>query len=468
MRAFTGMVLAAGLLAGTAGPLLAQCTPTVAFVTDAGQGRLLAVDLATGASVPVAFGLNVPMGVDLDPTESIAYVADWQGGRLLAIDLTTHAVKTVASGLSNPADVDVNAAGTIAYVVQQTSGTLSAVSLSSGAVSTVATGLSGPAGVALNTRETFAFVTENGGGVLSAINLGTGSRVVEASGLGHPLGVANDPLNNGIYFTKGDLSMYDFRIFMTRLITANLTAPEGVAVDGSGLTAYVAERGSGELSSVNLQTGAVTLVAPGLGSPSGVALACHPTYAPLVFRGRVERAAASTCLEGTHLLSDPCTGSSVLLSSTRFNLDSYLCSDVVVSGPDIGVECPDIDVQSIDPSPPSCTIMVRELLVLGGADAQMQWTRVPCAFSYDAIRGNVAGLAQAPTGIDLGQVTCLGNDLPASDLPIYDGPHDPETPSPGQAFFYLARVNGSPFLVSPYGFSSDNLEELPSSGDCPR
>ena len=132
------------------------------------------------------------------------------------------------------------------------------------------------------------------------------------------------------------------------------------------------------------------------------------------------------------------------------------------------MECQDIDVQSLDPAPPTCTIVVRELQTLGGVDAQLQWTRVPCASSYDAIRGDVAGLAQGPTGIDLGGVACLGNDLPASDLPIYDGPHDPGTPPLGRAFFYLARVNGSPFLVSPYGFSSDSLEEQPSSGDCPR
>ncbi len=468
MRALIRTFLVAGLSIGAAGPLLAQCTPTVAFVTDQNQGRLLAVDLATGATVPVAFGLNVPMGVDLDPTESIAYVADWQSGRLLKIDLTTHAITPVASGLSNPADVDVNNAGTIAYLVQQTSGVLSAVDLASGTVTPIATGLSGPAGISLDRNERFAFVTEKAIGRLTSVNLSTGGKVVEASGLGSPIGVANDPLNNGIYFTKGDLSVYDFRVFMTRLITPFLTAPEGVAMNAAGTTAFVAERGSGELSAVDVASGAIALVAPGLGSPSGVALACHPTYAPLVFRGQVERATPSTCLEGTHELTDPCTGASVLLSSTQYSLDSYLCSYIAVSGPDIGVACQDIDVKALDPSPPVCTVMVRDLDILGGADAQMSWTRVPCASSYDAIRGDLAGLVSGATSIDLGQVLCLGDDLPASALALYDGPHDTENPALGQAFFYLVRVNGAPYLASPYGFSSDNREEKPSSGDCVR
>jgi len=468
VRALFRTFLVAGISVGAAGPLLAQCVPTVAFVTDQNQGRLVAVDLGTGASAPVAFGLNVPMGVDLDPTESIAYVADWQSGQLLKIDLTTHAITTVAPGLSNPADVDVNAAGTIAYVVQQTSGVLSAVNLASGVVTTIATGLSGPSGVSLDNHEGFAFVTEKGLGRLTAVNLSTGGKVVEASGLGMPIGVANDPLNHGIYFTKGDLSLYDFRVFMTRLITPNLSAPEGVAMNASGTTAFVAEKGSGELSSVDILSGAVALIAPGLGSPSGVALACNPTYSPLVFRGQVERASTSPCLQETHILTDPCTGAETLLTSTQYNLDASLCSSITVSGPDVGVECPVIDVKTIDPSPPACTVMVRELAIQGGVDSQMTWTRVPCAYSYDAIRGDVAGLASGATNIDLGQVLCLGDDLPANELSFYDGPHDTENPGFGQAFFYLVRVNGAPYLASPYGYSSDSRNEVPSSGDCVR
>src|SRR5437899_6998122 len=66
----------------------------------------------------------------------------------------------------------------------------------------------------------------------------------------------------------------------------------------------------------------------------------------------------STCLEGTHVLTDPCTGFESALLDSQFSsvpLDSYLCQYVAVSGTDVGIECPIIGVDQLAlVAPPDC------------------------------------------------------------------------------------------------------------------
>ena len=55
----------------------------------------------------------------------------------------------------------------------------------------------------------------------------------------------------------------------------------------------------------------------------------------------------SGCLQGSHTLTDPCTGEEILLVSSKFSLDLFLGLHVRVSGPDVGVTCPVMDVRQI-------------------------------------------------------------------------------------------------------------------------
>lgn len=165
------------------------------------------------------------------------------------------------------------------------------------------------------------------------------------------------------------------------------------------------------------------------------------------------------------MITDPCSGATTVLESSVVNLDAYLCANVLVDGPDVGVECPVVDAQTIQGVDPACTIEVGALEAMNGSETWLQWARLPCVESYDVIRGNLADSGIGGGGIDLGPVVCLVDDTPATST--FGGPGDWEAPPAGQAFFYLVRakgVNG----ITPYSFSSTGLEARPSAGDCPQ
>ena len=178
----------------------------------------------------------------------------------------------------------------------------------------------------------------------------------------------------------------------------------------------------------------------------------------------------STCLEETHVLTDPCTGFEDALLDAYFSsvpLDSYLCQYVSVTGPDVGIECPVIGVQDLTlVPPPSC---LSDLSVVDSTSTWLQWPTRPCAASYDVIRGALPGPTANAGVVDLGPVVCLVNDLvvPFGSIPsTFYGPRDGDAPLPGQAFFYLVRATLQPSGVTPYGFSSGGGTENPASGDC--
>ena len=182
--------------------------------------------------------------------------------------------------------------------------------------------------------------------------------------------------------------------------------------------------------------------------------------------GIVERSGPSDCLEGSHMITDPCSGETTLLESPAVDLDAYLCAHAVVDGPDIGTECPVIDPQTIQAFDPLCRIEVRALDVMSGPETWLQWARLPCTESYDAIRGNLANTRFGGGGVDLGPVVCLVNDSPA--VSTLGSPGDVEAPPAGRAFFYLVRSKGVGVGgITPYSVSSSGQVATPSDGDCP-
>jgi hypothetical protein len=192
--------------------------------------------------------------------------------------------------------------------------------------------------------------------------------------------------------------------------------------------------------------------------------------APLSGRGLLEVATGtSTCLEGTHVLIDPCTGFERYLLDQQFSavaFDPYLCQYVQASGSDVGIECPIIGADSIAlVEPPTC---IANLSIFDPSSTWLQWPIRPCALSYDVIRGILPGPTGAAGAVNLGPVVCLVDDLvPPGSMPSTQfGPHDDEAPPPGRAFFYLVRATLSASGVTPYGFSSGGEIESPSSGDC--
>jgi hypothetical protein len=70
--------------------------------------------------------------------------------------------------------------------------------------------------------------------------------------------------------------------------------------------------------------------------------------------GIILAAEPSSCLEGTHVLQDPCTGTAVRLASGQVNLNLFLGLHVKVGGRAGGTECEIIEVRSIRLVPQKC------------------------------------------------------------------------------------------------------------------
>lgn len=187
------------------------------------------------------------------------------------------------------------------------------------------------------------------------------------------------------------------------------------------------------------------------------------------YRGYLERAYGdSTCMAESHYLTDWCKGYPLFLTESQtLPLDPYLCSYVVLDGPDMGgVDGCVLLIQpaSVAPASPPCTDQVQ--LSLTQEMGIVRWSRAPCNATYDLIKGEISAVTPGPSQIDLGTVSCLANDV-AQPLHSWDviGPEDPEIPPVGSVYFYLVRPRG-PVLPETYGASSDNRERVPFSGDC--
>jgi len=107
---------------------------------------------------------------------------------------------------------------------------------------------------------------------------------------------------------------------------------------------------------------------------------------------------------------------------------------------------------------------VADFDVSADAPTVLRWTAGSGPVRYDAIRGDVAALTFVGDVASLGTTVCLEDDSPDNETVGFG---DAETPSPGQAFFYVIR--GSQGLSDgpgSYGTSSDGRARVPSSGDC--
>ena len=97
-----------------------------------------------------------------------------------------------------------------------------------------------------------------------------------------------------------------------------------------------------------------------------------------------------------------------------------------------------------------------------GAGTRIDWTVVPGALFYNAIRGRLANLRVRAQTIDLGDVVCLESRSLDTDTQHFE---DVEEPDAGAGFFYLVEYDDG--LPSTYGEESAQLPRAVRSGDCP-
>lgn len=164
------------------------------------------------------------------------------------------------------------------------------------------------------------------------------------------------------------------------------------------------------------------------------------------------------CQRGSHRLTDPCLGDSILLQSSTISLDLFVCEAATLFGPDVGVECPVIEVQGLLPVALDCVPETRNLSAQAtDSGTTLSWSEMLCVDTYDVIRGSLSLVSD-----DLGAVVCIVNDTTAIST---EGNPDDEVPGTGEAYFYVVRPNG-PLGFDHYGVNSAGLERTPSSGDC--
>ncbi|PYT14875.1 MAG: hypothetical protein DMF51_07750 [Acidobacteria bacterium] len=189
---------------------------STAYVNESDPGTLAAIDLATGTVTRVAFGFKFPVGLVLSPSGNTAYVGESHGGQITAVNLSTGEKIAVVTGLESVDGMTLNTAGTSLYLCQRSAGVFAAVDLSTGALTPIATGLDGPGSAVLSGDQTKAYVTESGGGRLVSIDL--------ASGQVHPSAIGLD-------------------------------SPQGLTLNGVGTTAYVAELHRSDLTAIRVHLG---------------------------------------------------------------------------------------------------------------------------------------------------------------------------------------------------------------------
>ena len=123
---------------------------THAYVTER-SGDLLRVDLSNanrGAATVVHSGMTAPQQISLDERRNVAYVVEFASpGRLLRIDLGSGAATTVVPDLTNPIGLLVTSDAAFAYVTEQLAGghgQLSRIELSTGRREILLTGSEAP------------------------------------------------------------------------------------------------------------------------------------------------------------------------------------------------------------------------------------------------------------------------------------------------------------------------------------
>jgi len=177
------------------------------------DGRLVRVDLASGAVTPVASGLNQPGHLVVSGTRALVAGNVGDPIALVQIDLNTGSVTPLSEELGGGlSGVAANRAWTRAYVVNFGSGVLSRVDIDPTSatfkqVTPITSGLSGPRDVVINDAEDAAYVTEQNGGRLVRVDVNPaspdyGDVVTITAGLGGPRGLTLDQDGKRVYLAE--------------------------------------------------------------------------------------------------------------------------------------------------------------------------------------------------------------------------------------------------------------------------
>jgi hypothetical protein len=197
----------------------------------------------------------------------------FSGWSLVRVDPATGEWIFVASGLNSPRDVVVNSTETQAVVTGTSPDTVYVVNLETGTIDS-SIGTSSPWGVDLGDLSGQAYFTDYTGGDLWGWDLYGGLWPI-AFGLLDPTGLdvnAAETLGYVAEESGGQVSSVNLSSGLITMIGSPLTNPTDVALNPAETDLYVIEPTLGRLTQVNIATGVPTPIATGLISPEGLAL----------------------------------------------------------------------------------------------------------------------------------------------------------------------------------------------------
>ena len=174
----------------------------VSYLTPAG----IASTTSTFPAMMLAQGLDRPSGMALEPSGTEALLLDCGGttscdgtGRLLSLDLMSGAVSVQYTGLTAPAAVAREGSLRVLVADCQTATTCASAGrlsrIEGGVRTTLASALADPAWVAVEASGTTALVAERSAGRITRVDLASGATTTVATGLAHPRQVV--PMGGG-------------------------------------------------------------------------------------------------------------------------------------------------------------------------------------------------------------------------------------------------------------------------------
>ncbi|NUU24853.1 MAG: hypothetical protein HOV68_25610 [Streptomycetaceae bacterium] len=170
-------------------------------------GRLMELDLATGARRVVASGFVIPWHVRQGPAGTVL-LSDEVLGNVYRVNLADGTQTVLASGLSSPAGLTYDAGTQRVYIAEAGAGRVVAVPVQGGIPTTVADGLAKPEGVTLDAAGRLLVVDAEGAarqnpaapGSLLRITPGAADRTTLATGL--PTGITGITMIPGFTYTS--------------------------------------------------------------------------------------------------------------------------------------------------------------------------------------------------------------------------------------------------------------------------
>jgi 6-phosphogluconolactonase (cycloisomerase 2 family) len=219
--------------------------------------------IAIGTGSVAATGLG-PNGITVNPTGTYVYTANYNSSDVSQYSIGAGGgltfVATAATGTSGAASIAFNPAGTYAYVANYLGATVSMFSVSAvngsfTSLGTVGAG-SGPNFIAVDPSGRFVYVPNYFAGTVSQYSIGVGGTLTPiaaavASGGGAWSITIDTAAKNAYVANRTGDSVSHFTIDVSGALalanTLNLpvgTEPTSVAIDPSGLFAYISDRGS--------------------------------------------------------------------------------------------------------------------------------------------------------------------------------------------------------------------------------